>query len=161
MNYSSINKFDDKNGDGARLVLFVSGCPHKCFNCFNKSTWGYLSGDPFSKEIEQDFFDYFEENKEFLSGISLLGGEPLAPRNLSKTSEIMRKFKDTYSHLGKDIWVWSGYTLEELKQNPDQCSVLPLIDTLIDGKYVDELRDPELKHRGSSNQRILKNGIDF
>lgn len=161
MNYSSINKFDDKNGDGARLVLFVSGCPHKCFNCFNKSTWSYLSGDPFSTEIEQDFFDYFEENKEFLSGISLLGGEPLAPRNIETTTAIMKRFKDNYGSLGKDIWVWSGYTLEELQDNEQQRAALALIDTLVDGKYVEELKDPDLKHRGSSNQRILKKGENF
>lgn len=161
MNYSAINKFDDKNGDGGRLVLFVSGCPHKCFNCFNKATWGYHSGEEFSSAVEEDLFDYFEKNKEFLSGISLLGGEPLAPRNIETTTSLMKRFKETYGSLGKDIWVWSGYTLEELQNNEHQNIALALIDTLIDGKYVDELKDLSLKHRGSSNQRILKHGIDF
>ena len=161
MNYSRINLFDDKNGDGARMVLFVSGCPHKCLNCFNKTTWGYLSGEEFTKQIEDDFFAYFEKNKDFLKGISLLGGEPLAPRNLAVTSALMKRFKDKYGNVGKDIWVWSGYTLEQLQENEEQKNAIQSIDTLVDGKYIDALKDTSLKHRGSSNQRILKYGIDF
>ena len=161
MNFSSISKFDDKNGDGARQVLFVSGCPHKCEGCFNKSTWSYLSGSPFSDEVEKDFFNSFRKDKEFLSGISLLGGEPLAPRNLSTTMAIMQKFKKEFGDLGKDVWVWSGYTLEQIQDNPQQRAALQFIDTLVDGKYIEEFKDESLRHRGSSNQRILKRGKDF
>ena len=161
MNFSSIKYFDDKNGDGARLVLFVSGCPHKCPNCFNKTTWSYHSGEPFSENVENDFFEYFEKNKEFLSGISILGGEPLAPRNAATVINIMRRFKDTYGDLGKDIWVWTGYTLDLIHGNLQRQAALGFIDTLIDGKYIEELKDESLIHRGSSNQRVLKRGIDF
>lgn len=158
MNYSSINWIDDKNGDGCRLTLFVSGCPHKCEGCFNKKTWSYHSGEEFSQEIEDSIFKYFEKNKSYLKGLSILGGEPMAPRNVERVGELLKKFKESYPE--KDIWVWSGYTLEELT-TPEQIETLKLIDTLVDGRYEESLRDTELRFRGSSNQRILVKNVDY
>ncbi|PSV00971.1 anaerobic ribonucleoside-triphosphate reductase activating protein [Photobacterium kishitanii] len=158
MNYSNINWIDDKNGDGCRLTLFVSGCPHKCEGCFNIKTWSYLSGDEYTIEIEDSIFAYFEKNKAYLKGLSILGGEPLAPRNVERVTMLLKRFKETYTD--KDVWVWSGYTLEELTL-PNQLESLKYIDTLVDGRYEESLRNTELYFRGSSNQRILTKNVHY
>ncbi|ELP5899891.1 anaerobic ribonucleoside-triphosphate reductase activating protein [Vibrio vulnificus] len=158
MNIIKIDKFDDKNGDGARMTLFVAGCPHKCEGCFNKVSWSYLSGFECTKDVVEAFFSDFSENEAFLNGISILGGEPLAPRNFQTVKEICRSFKQQFPT--KNIWVWSGYTLEQIQQSPQRV-VLDYVDTLVDGKFVQSLHDPHLKFRGSSNQRILNKGIDY
>lgn len=158
MNLLKIDEFDDKNGDGARMTIFVSGCPHKCLNCFNKISWGYKNGFECTSSVKEAIFSKFRENVDFLSGLSILGGEPLAPRNFKEVIVICKEFKTLFPN--KNIWLWSGYTLEEIQHLP-QNKALKYIDTLVDGRFVEELKDTELNFRGSSNQRILKNGIDF
>lgn len=158
MNLLKIDQFDDKNGTGARMTIFVAGCPHKCEGCFNVVSWSYLAGYECTQEIITKLFDKFDKDRAFLTGLSILGGEPLAPRNYKGVMDICRQFKTRFPE--KDIWAWTGYTLEELKSLP-QKEALPLIDTLVDGKFVESLKDSELAFRGSSNQRILKRGADY
>lgn len=158
MNLLKIDHFDDKNGVGSRMTIFVAGCPHKCEGCFNVVSWSYLAGYECTQEVISNFLDRFEKDKDFLTGLSILGGEPLAPRNYEGVMDICRQFKQRFPD--KDIWVWTGYTLEEIKEHP-QNSALSLIDTLVDGRFKESLKDTELAFRGSSNQRILNRGIDY
>ncbi|MCY9861237.1 anaerobic ribonucleoside-triphosphate reductase activating protein [Vibrio coralliirubri] len=158
MNLLKIDHFDDKNGNGARMTIFVAGCPHKCKGCFNVVSWSYLTGYECTQDVLTCLFDKFEKDRQFLTGLSILGGEPLAPRNYEGVLDICLQFKKRFPE--KDIWVWTGYTLEELKEQP-QAIALSLIDTLVDGRFEESLKDTELAFRGSSNQRILKLGIDY
>ena len=158
MNILKIEHWDDKNGQGARLTIFVAGCSFKCKGCFNYKSWSYLSGYECTDELMNSTFDLFDNNKEFLSGLSILGGEPLAPRNFKRVVEICSLFKSRFPE--KNIWLWSGYTIEDLKTLP-QATILQIIDILVDGQFIEELQDDCLEFRGSSNQRILRKGADF
>jgi anaerobic ribonucleoside-triphosphate reductase activating protein len=158
MNYLKIDEFDDKNGDGARMTIFVAGCPHKCEGCFNYKSWSYISGEAFTEEVQLSLFNSFETNREFLAGLSVLGGEPLAPRNRDAVIEMCRQFKLTFPE--KNIWLWSGYTLAEIQESAAS-PILKVVDTLVDGKFEQDLHDLELSYRGSSNQRILRSGEHF
>lgn len=156
MNYSTIIKSDLVNGTGVRVSLFVSGCSHGCKECFNEKAWDYRYGNPFTEKEKNVIME--ELSKDYISGISLLGGDPLMPKNISTIIELCKDIKLKYPN--KTIWCWSGYTLEEIQQN-HAYEILNYIDVLIDGKYVHELRDTTLKFRGSSNQRILIKDKNF
>lgn len=154
MNYSGIIKGDSVNGDGMRLTLFVSGCHHKCRGCFNKETWDSNYGEPFTLQKESELLEYFRSNLEYLDGLSILGGEPLSPKNINTVRGFIDMFKYTFPN--KSIWVWTGYTYEELlKELPDNDIILKNTDVLIDGKFIQELYNPSLKYKGSSNQRVI------
>lgn len=155
MNYAAIKTHDIANGPGIRLSLFVSGCEHHCKNCFNKEAWDFDYGKPFTEET----FDYIakELSSPVYSGLTILGGEPLHPKNEFYVAELIIKLKILYPDL--NIWVYTGYTYEELISSQIGRSashfVLRGIDTLVDGKFVEELKDIGLNYRGSSNQRII------
>lgn len=156
MNYQHIFKDDLINGEGVRVSLFVSGCSHGCENCFSPHTWDYRSGSLFTDEVLNELFTALD--KPYISGLSLLGGDPLAPKNTSTVIDICKKFKERFPE--KNIWCWTGYTLEEVQNNHAK-DILEYCDVLIDGKFVQELKDLTLPFRGSSNQRILKKGENF
>lgn len=156
MNYSTIIKSDLVNGTGVRVSLFVSGCSHGCKECFNEEAWDYRYGNPFTEVEQNDILN--ELSKNYINGLSLLGGDPLMPKNISTIIELCKVVKSTYPD--KTIWCWSGYTLDEIKNNHAK-EILDYVDVLIDGKYVHELRDSNLKFRGSSNQNILIKYEDF
>ena len=158
MNVLKIDNWDDKNGEGARMTIFVAGCSFKCKGCFNHKSWSYLSGEECTDKLINDTFNLFDANRKYLSGLSILGGEPLAPRNFQRVIEICQIFKARFPE--KNIWLWSGYVIEEL-QNLPQAEILKIIDVLIDGQFIANLHDNSLKFRGSSNQRILKKEVDF
>lgn len=148
MKYAQIRSLDVSNGKGIGVSLFVQGCHFHCFNCFNSDTWSFKSGKEWTKEIENKFVSI--ANNPHIDRISILGGEPLAPENVVNVITLCKRLSIT----NKQIWVFTGYKIDEL--NDIQREVLDYIDVLIDGRYVDELRDQSLAFRGSSNQHIWK-----
>ena len=150
MNYAVLKKFDIANGPGVRVSLFVSGCRHHCKNCFNREAWDFDFGKPFTEETEKEILA--ELDKDYITGLSLLGGEPFEPENRAALTELLKKVKDKYPQ--KPVWCYTGFELEQLT-DPTALKMLSLIDVLVDGKFVEELKSPDLIFRGSSNQRIL------
>ncbi len=150
MNYATLKKFDIANGPGVRVSLFVSGCRHHCKNCFNKEAWDFNFGRPFTEETENEILT--ELKKSHITGLSLLGGEPFEPENRSALISLLKKVKKQFPQ--KDIWCYTGFTFEQLTDD-DAKELLSLIDVLVDGKFVEELKGADLIFRGSSNQRII------
>ena len=159
MNYATIKWCDIANGEGVRISLFVSGCTHHCKNCFNQVAWDFHYGQPFDEEIQQKILK--ELKNDYISGLSLLGGEPFEPQNQRALLPFLQKVKASYPT--KPIWCYTGYTLdeksgkliEEGKNTPDTQPLISLLDVLIDGAFIEELKDIRLKFRGSSNQRVI------
>lgn len=144
MRYASIRDMDISNGNGIGVALFTQGCHFHCKNCFNKSTWDFDGGKEFTRETCNKFMKLV--NRPFIKRVSILGGEPLAKENVDDVCNILKQIKN------KTIWVYTGHTFETVK-NYD---IMKYIDYLVDGQYVDELRDLTLEFRGSSNQNIWK-----
>lgn len=156
MNYAKINKNDIANGSGVRVTLFVSGCTHHCKGCFNQEAWDFKYGEPFDENVENELLEALSPS--YIKGLTLLGGEPMEPQNQRVLVHFLKKVKEKYPN--KTIWCYSGYTLEQLTgQSRARCEVtdemLSLIDVLVDGQFVEELKDISLRFRGSSNQRII------
>lgn len=145
---------DISNGYGIRVSLFVQGCEHYCKNCFNPETWDFNNGQVWTLEKENELLKLCD--KDYIKGLSILGGEPLHPLNISTITNIAKRFKENFPN--KTLWIWSGYMLEEYVSNLE---ILNYVDVIVDGKYIEELKDITLEFRGSSNQRILRKGIDF
>ncbi|OTQ57370.1 anaerobic ribonucleoside-triphosphate reductase-activating protein [Gilliamella sp. A7] len=150
MNYHRYYPVDVVNGEGTRCALFVAGCIHQCPGCYNKSTWGINSGKPFTQSLEDQIIKDLQDTEIKRQGLSLSGGDPLHPQNIPAILKLVKRVKDECDN--KDIWLWTGYKLDELTDA--QQAVVPYIDVLIDGKFVQELADPKLLWRGSSNQII-------
>lgn len=150
MNYAALKKFDIANGPGVRVSLFVSGCRHHCKNCFNREAWDFNFGKPFTEETEEEILA--ELDKEYITGLSLLGGEPFEPENRTALTELLKNAKKRNPQ--KQIWCYTGFEFEKLT-DPTALKMLSLIDVLVDGKFVEELKSPDLIFRGSSNQRVL------
>ena len=157
MNYAALKKFDIANGPGVRVSLFVSGCRHHCKNCFNREAWDFDYGTPFTEDIENEILT--ELDKNHIKGLSLLGGEPFEPENRKALTNLLKKVKQRNPQ--KSVWCYTGFEFEKLT-DPTAVELLSLIDVLVDGKFIEELKSPELIFRGSSNQRILdvKKSID-
>lgn len=147
-NIAKIKEYCISNGEGIRTAVFFSGCPHKCKGCFNKELWDYNYGKPFTKEIEKEIFSTMNKH---ISGISILGGEPLCDENYSTIVDFCKNFKKSFPK--KDIWVWTGYTIEELKNNNKE-EIFNIVDVIIDGRFIEEKKSLNLLWRGSSNQTI-------
>lgn len=158
MNYALIKKLDIANGPGLRVSLFVSGCTHHCKGCFNPETWDFQYGQPFTEETEAEIFEALA--KPYVRGLSLLGGEPFEPANQKALLPFLRRFKERYPQ--KDVWCYSGYNFEQdmLTGNLGPWEIteemLSMIDILVDGEFVLELKNPNLRFRGSANQRIIR-----
>lgn len=150
MNYHQYYPVDVVNGPGTRCTLFVSGCEHQCRGCYNQSTWRTDSGHPFTQAMEDQIIADLNDPRIRRRGLSLSGGDPLHPANVSAILALVKRVKAECP--GKDIWLWTGYTLAEL--TPEQQAVIPCIDALVDGKFVQEQADPGLVWRGSANQII-------
>ncbi|OCG42815.1 anaerobic ribonucleoside-triphosphate reductase-activating protein [Gilliamella sp. Bif1-4] len=150
MNYHRYYPVDVVNGEGTRCVLFVAGCVHQCPGCYNKRTWGVNSGLPFTQALEDQIIKDLQDTEIKRQGLSLSGGDPLHPQNVPTILKLVQRVKSECDN--KDIWLWTGYKLDEL--TAEQQAVIPYIDVLIDGKFVQELADPRLLWRGSSNQII-------
>lgn len=158
MNYGAIKKNDVANGLGVRVSLFVSGCRNRCRGCFQPETWNFDFGTPFTEETEREILKALEPS--FISGFSLLGGEPFEPENQAVLAPFLEKIKKTYPQ--KDIWCWTGYILEKdlLENCPKRTEfterMLACVDVLVDGPFILEKRNLMLEFRGSENQRIIK-----
>ncbi len=157
MNFSAIKTHDVANGIGVRVSLFVSGCTHHCKECFNSETWDFNYGEPFTDEQEKQILEALFPN--YIKGFSLLGGEPFEPVNQRALVPLLKKIKKTYPD--KTIWCYTGYVLDRelLKDSRARCEVtdemLSYIDVLVDGEFVAEQKDLNLRFRGSTNQRII------
>ncbi len=150
MNYHKYYPVDVVNGTGTRCTLFVSGCIHQCRGCYNQSTWKLDSGIPFTQELEDKIIEDLNDTEIKRQGLSLSGGDPLHPNNVPYVLKLVKRVREECP--GKDIWLWTGYKLSEL--NEEQKEVVSYLDVMIDGKFVQELKDPSLHWRGSSNQII-------
>ena len=155
MNYAEIKKYDIANGEGVRVSLFVSGCRRHCKGCFNSVAWDFSYGKPFTGETEEELLEALAP--DYLAGLSLLGGDPFEPENRTVLLPFIRKFRERFPE--KDIWCYTGYTYENgtLKEDNGEGvrELLSEIDVLVDGPFIEELKDIRLKFRGSSNQRVL------
>ena len=147
MRYSKIRKMDISNGPGVRVSIFMQGCTFNCKNCFNPETHSFDGGNEFTEETIERVLNLC--SNENIVGLSILGGEPLHPKNIDGTTALAKCFKEKYPN--KTIWVWTGFLFENLKDS----EVMKYIDVLIDGQYVDELHSPLLKWKGSSNQSVI------
>ncbi len=156
MNYHRYLPIDVVNGPGTRCTLFLSGCEHHCRNCYNASTWSPHSGHPYTAELQEQILQDLSDTRIPRRGLSLSGGDPLHPANCAGVLQLVQVVKQYCP--GKDLWLWTGYTLETL--NEAQQLILPYVDCLIDGPFVQEQADPRLPFRGSANQRIL-HATDF
>lgn len=157
MNYATVKTHDVANGPGVRVSLFVSGCSHHCKNCFNEEAWDYQYGEPYTPAVEQRILDALAP--DYITGLSLLGGEPMDPRNQETVCALVRRVRETYPD--KTIWCYSGYTLDEqlLAGNVGDPQtvreLLSMLDVLVDGRFVEEQKDLTLRFRGSANQRLI------
>lgn len=170
MNYHNITYPDQNNGDGLRVVLWVAGCDHHCKNCQNQQTWSPQSGIPFDKNAMDELLN--ELKKDYISGITFSGGDPLHPKNVQNVLKIVDEIRVSYPT--KNIWLYTGYTWEDIwdrakietndtfkdiqrkvEESVIRREVVSKCDVLVDGRYIDELRDVSLHWRGSSNQRVI------
>ena len=151
MNYLQYYPVDVVNGEGTRCTLFVSGCEHLCKGCHNSSSWDADKGHPFDQAMEDRIIADLADQRIHRDGLSLSGGDPLFSPNLPAILKLVKRVKSEFPE--KDIWLWSGYTLETLTR--DQQEVIEYIDVMIDGKFELEKRDLSLPWRGSSNQRVI------
>ena len=148
MRYNKIRKMDISDGPGVRVSIFVQGCTFNCKNCFNPETHDFAGG----KEFNQDTIGTILKlcDNENIEGLSILGGEPMHPKNIEGTTKLAKAFKEKFPN--KNLWVWSGFLFDkDLKEK----EVLDYIDVLVDGQYKDEQHNPTLKWRGSENQRVI------
>lgn len=153
MNYAKILAADIANGTGFRVSLFVSGCGRKCPGCFNQVAQDPNYGKPFDEKAKKLIFD--ELDKEWCAGLSLLGGEPMSclSDNRKQVIAFAKEVKEKYPQ--KDIWMWSGYSFEEIANSNDMKEILDYVDVVIDGDFKESLKDISLKWKGSSNQRVI------
>ncbi len=172
MNYHTITYPDQNNGDGLRVVLWLSGCSHHCYNCQNTQTWNPNSGIPFDKSAKQEIFT--ELSKDYISGITFSGGDPLHENNLDEVLKLVQEIRNSFPE--KTIWLYTGFRWEELIMYDSYNNFIPLESNLrkdiyelyikrhqiielcnivVDGEYIDEQKDLSLKWRGSKNQRVI------
>lgn len=157
MNYAGIKYCDIANGTGCRTVLFVSGCRNACKGCFQPQTWDFGYGEPFDEKIQEEVLKSLEP--DYITGITVLGGEPFEPENQKELVPFMRKVVARYPN--KNVWAFTGYIYDKdlvaggRRHTEDTDELLSMIDVLVDGPFQEEKKDITLKFRGSSNQRIL------
>ena len=147
MRYNKIRKMDISNGNGVRVSIFVQGCHFHCEGCFNPETWDFKLGKEYTLDIENRLLDFCK--KDYIEGLSILGGEPLNPLNIKDVIELAKRFKELFPN--KTIWLWTGYLFEDIVDK----DILKYIDVLVDGNFKIELKDPRLKYCGSKNQRVI------
>lgn len=165
MNYLQITHEDVCNGDGLRVVLWLSGCSHHCYNCQNPQTWNPNSGIPFDESAKQEIFN--ELSKDYISGITFSGGDPLHENNLDDVLSLIKEIRISYPD--KTIWLYTGFKLEKImlpiptiiddlytiEITDKRKKIISNVNVLVDGEYIDEQKDLTLKWRGSKNQRVI------
>ncbi|MDU5324504.1 MAG: anaerobic ribonucleoside-triphosphate reductase activating protein [Peptoniphilus harei] len=148
MNFAQIRKYDVANGPGIRTTIFVTGCTHKCHNCFNEEYQNFNFGCPWTpKETDEVIKDL---KLDEVKGLTILGGEPF-----QNEVDLLQVIHDIKKEVQKEIWIFSGYTYEEILKDDDKKKLLKECDVLVDGRFVEALKDLSLRFRGSSNQRII------
>lgn len=147
MKYHNITHDDMLNGDGIRVVLWVSGCEHGCKSCHNKITWDINSGLDFDQNAKNEIFDDLQ--KDYIKGITFSGGDPLHTKNRDEILNILKEIKQKFPQ--KDVWLYTGYTWEKIKH----LDIVNYVDILVDGKFEQDLYNPDLHWKGSSNQRVI------
>ena len=147
MNYGGIIKNDIANGPGVRVSLFVSGCRNHCPGCFQPETWDFDYGDPLTKETEKEILEALRPS--WIQGLSILGGDPMEPENQEALLPFLQRLKAELPD--KDVWLYTGYRLKSVSASP----LLPLVDVVVDGPYIEAEKDVSLAFRGSRNQRII------
>ena len=150
MNYAKIRKYDVTNGPGVRTTLFVSGCTNNCEGCFNKELQDFKYGNLWTKENEDEFIE--SVNNINMKGVNILGGEPMEQTMDTSLVDLLVRIK---KETGKTIWLWSGYTFEQIINDDKKKKILKCIDVLIDGRFELDKRNISLKYRGSENQRVI------
>ena len=148
MKYNIVRKMDISNGPGVRVSVFMQGCEFHCKNCFNPDTWSFENGKDFTTGTINEVLNLCSQ--DYIKGLSILGGEPMHPKNIEGTTQLAKAFKEKYPN--KNLWVWSGFKFDE---NLKDKEVMKYVDVLVDGRYVDEMHNPNLKWRGSTNQRVI------
>ena len=162
MNYHNITYPDQNNGDGLRVVLWLSGCSHHCYNCQNPVTWDENDGLIFDESAKEELFR--ELNKDYISGLTLSGGDPLHEANLDGVLDIVNKFRLLFPN--KSIWIYSGYTFDDVmfplminkiptEEEEKRIQIIKQCTVMVDGRYIDSQRNPQAKWRGSDNQRVI------
>lgn len=157
MNYADIKRIDVANGPGVRVSLFVSGCTHHCKGCFNEVTWDFNYGKPFTENEIDEIIEYL--NKDYIKGLTILGGEPFEYQNQKGLLPLLRKVREVLP--GKSIWCFSGYLFDkqivgEMCQKWEETKeMLSYLDVLVDGRFIQERKNLSLRFRGSDNQRII------
>lgn len=157
MNYATIKWYDVSNGPGVRVSLYVSGCRNHCKNCFNPETWDFNYGEPFTEDIENKIIEGLKP--DYIKGFTLLGGDPFEPENQKVLAPFLEKLRKVYPE--KSFWAFTGYDYEKdlltgkLGDGDTVMRMLGCLDVLVDGRFVEDLKDLNLKFRGSANQRII------
>lgn len=149
MNYAQIRKFDIANSQGISSSIFFSGCTHKCNGCFNSIAQDFNYGQPYTVEVEEKFIKCLQHPQ--VRNACILGGEPFQ-QELSILLNLVKRIKE---ETNVQVWVWTGYLFEDIINNKEIKKILEYVDILIDGRFILELKDLSLKHRGSSNQRVI------
>lgn len=157
MNYADIKRVDIANGEGVRVSLFVSGCNHHCKGCFNRCAWDFEYGNKFTEKEVETVMNYLDH--DYITGLSLLGGEPLETQNQEGLLPLVKKVKEKFPN--KDIWCYTGFDFEKdvvgkmAKENETTKELLNYLDVVVDGKFEEDKKNIKLKFRGSSNQKII------
>ena len=148
MKYNIVRKMDISNGPGVRVSVFMQGCEFHCKNCFNPETWSFENGKEFTQGTIDEVLNLCKQ--DYIKGLSILGGEPMHPKNIDGTTKLAKAFKEKYPN--KNLWMWSGFKFDEDLKDKE---VMKYVDVLVDGRFVDEMHNPKLKWRGSTNQRVI------
>ena len=152
MNITNIKYFSTVNGNGVRTAVFVSGCNLHCEGCFNSGAWSFNAGHELSIELINKILDSIEP--EYISGLSILGGEPLDPKNQYGVATLIEKFRKRFGD-SKTIWLWTGYEYDNIPLGEDTFYIITNVDVIVDGPFIASKKDLNLPYRGSSNQRII------
>ena len=147
MKYNKIRRLDISNGPGLRVAIFMQGCEFKCKNCFNPETHDFNGGQDFTDDTINEILELAKEDR--ITGLSILGGEPLHPKNIEGTTKLAKAFKEKYPK--KSVWLWTGFLFEDLKDK----EILNYVDVIVDGRFVEKEKDLKLKYCGSRNQRVI------
>lgn len=148
MNFAQIRRYDVANGPGIRTTIFVTGCTHKCHNCFNEEYQDFNFGELWTPKETDEVIEDLKLDE--VKGLTILGGEPF-----QNEVDLMQVIRDIKKEVQKEIWIFSGYTYEEILKDQDKKKLLEECDVLVDGRFVEALKDLSLRFRGSSNQRII------
>ena len=147
MKYNKIRKMDIANGPGIRVSIFMQGCSFHCEGCFSEETWNFNTGKDFTDETINEVIELCKNPT--IKGLSILGGDPLHPKNIEGTTKLAKTFKEKLPD--KTLWIWTGFLFENIKEN----EVFKYVDVLVDGQFKIKMRNPKLKYCGSTNQRVI------